>query len=1517
MMRPMDEVDQQYFSQFRSKNVLRTMNMPNRNGPRNQNEQQRIPIVSEQDDPSHYQHVIDTAGYKWPSEDRILRVIDTIRRLPPGYRTTMDLSGIPLGYLCMRLTRSDRHPYVLNGLYLTGVLRDFYTFLVESDSDFGGNKTVYRSVDQLHIKEFPLWKVEAMSPQDMGIFYSSTSFESYLEECIASKGGSDMNCYFLWENCSIARRNRMPQYIERNVFVTRTAGLSHIITKSYEKEFDFHDIRYTLFIPDGLQNCFTDAVRYGYLKRYAQLFSFPPSNQEEFMDPATGVLQTPYTVKEEYIDQLLMDIELERLGGGNAHQRERNRRKRILQHGFSTHEMNQRAALLIQKASIVPLVYRINGKPDFPYLKNYCNASVKLAPDTFLADSLLDFVSVLLMTDSGHILDPMKHKQYLSAPSASGLLHAISIYPTIMENTFTTYEDQIRFVQEVEKITVQFMKDMYTESTYCVGGESYDAAQVNESIQRIIDVQRDRHNHRLTDTLIFHSKKEKRKGNLRRQLKQYHERPPPTDIPLVIAYDIETVAYDITDEDTMKSKVWGPFQKNTSLMNDGEFLPLDCQIPFSVQWVPVNLSEGESAYAKKKIENWITPRSERADSTTLLNHPELLDLLSDGVTRPVDIILQPPRTCYGEDQLLGQCVHHFLREVGEYAIRHKYNQVFCYAHNGVSFDSYIILNYCLHPISKILKTSRGILSMTIEVPIEKDEILHTVLVTFRDTRVHIAGSLKAICKSFKVPSEWVKLDFPITMVNSTNCFHPEVIKISKPYGENDVLCLAYIVKRLNESLMNSEWEPADICNDRPPIVQFLTCMSMVKASTLNHFRKTVDGGDHGISCHAIDLPSLRHWIQEATMGGRANAYARSYASPHWPSIYQAFMRDDIDGLKRLYQVIRDEHTCKQVLDVTSLYPFAQSHSPLPLGDLFYMNRSDCESLIASVHCDDCIQAKTLCSFHRVTTRTDTPPFAIVLVHKISRNNSDTTTASFRNMCGRKLHHTGGLIYSQETPEEIMHRLGEKEQRNIQSYTHIDLYWMRKQGFTFEVICGLAWATSFTYASFIIPAFHKRIDAKKEGNKVLSEMLKLMYNSAYGVTTQRDIDESYFLTKLPPHLKDRCTSDPELVNYLLDKCDKQIGPDEEMDESITFPSGQTYIKKRKKQHINEFYGEQSPMHIGASILANARHIMNLLLFSEPSTLMTYTDTDSICIADHVASQLGPDLLNDREDAFMGTYKNDHNEGPHGENNHGARVVMSLIGTKKVKMHVTLNPNGEIKIFNTFKGLNPANHLPGEKDHMHSDYVDKIVTDSLIHIGLLGHAPDVQVTHWKRDLSHGVSISDHPQASKSDTYLGHSIGTRFAATPAGIVETFIPFGYPSHEMQPTDCIPLYNPTVDQYEDDPKRLSLLCASWGFSDPQHILEDTLAFSKKYYKKHNEKNTLDDPEFIYYMNVFNSINQNTSLYASDAMFTVITNEVVASPPDPVTFLKPIKNTSPGEHTSVFGAPSPRKLEPPAGPLNK
>lgn len=266
---PMTVDEVEFFRKYRSDLVLRGINMPNRIGPQTIREQARQFIVDERDDMDGYQREISRANHAFPSENRMVHLLKVIRSLKPGYRTSTDLRGVPLGYLCARLAQSERHSNVLQGLYLSGVLRDFSTYLIDSDPSHGGNKTVYRTVDQLHVKEFPLWKVDSFDPQDRDVLYgrsANMSFEKYLEECIATKGGSDLNCFFLWESCSIARRNHAPLYLERNVFVTRTAGLSHIITRSFETTFEYGDMKYYVFIPDGLDNCFHSAVSYAYLK---------------------------------------------------------------------------------------------------------------------------------------------------------------------------------------------------------------------------------------------------------------------------------------------------------------------------------------------------------------------------------------------------------------------------------------------------------------------------------------------------------------------------------------------------------------------------------------------------------------------------------------------------------------------------------------------------------------------------------------------------------------------------------------------------------------------------------------------------------------------------------------------------------------------------------------------------------------------------------------------------------------------------------------------------------------------------------------------------------------------------------------------------------------------------------------------------------------------------------------------------------------------------------------------------
>jgi hypothetical protein len=127
--------------------------------------------------------------------------------------------------------------------------------------------------------------------------------------------------------------------------------------------------------------------------------------------------------------------------------------------------------------------------------------------------------------------------------------------------------------------------------------------------------------------------------------------------------------------------------------------------------------------------------------------------------------------------------------------------------------------------------------------------------------------------------------------------------------------------------------------------------------------------------------------------------------------------------------------------------------------------------------------------------------------------------------------------------------------------------------------------------------------------------------------------------------------------------------------------------------------------------------------------------------------------------------------------------------------------------------------------------------LIDIAINGGTADpIRVTHWSRDLAHGVTISDHPQACSSYTYLGHSEGIKVAKTEAGVVECFVPFGYPHGG---TMDYAFYQHGKDDYRISGGRKEDLPVMWGCD-----LMDLYKFIDKYYEHADEEYTVNTPEY-------------------------------------------------------------------------
>lgn len=1065
------------------------------------------------------------------------------------------------------------------------------------------------------------------------------------------------------------------------------------------------------------------------------------------------------------------------------------------------------------------------------------------------------------------------------------MMHCIAVYPAPSffngnqihrVNTRVLGATRNLFISLINEDLTRFFKLMYKKKKYWETITELDIA-------RLVECQKIRYKEKVVNTLIFgkgggssgadggsSSSSFSATCAMSRPSKKRRETVEPEALPYyVCAYDLETI--DNCSEAHFEDRVWSPFSKRDILMKLDEdqkkmLDPIESQIPFSAQWVMVNASDTGEFLRRKKEEE------EKSGVSSIIQYPG---------AESSEFFLSDAHTELG-DGLLGKCITEMMVKVAEFTHFNGGKICYCYAHNGAHFDSYVLLQYQKFEISYILKTGRGILSVSIRVPISMTEInlklsaydyrvddLKTPKVTliFRDTILHVPGSLRRLCKGFNVPPEYCKLDFPIERVNYRNYNNPALKPLLKSYGENDVKALAVIMVKINNLIGASPWRPANITNFKPPITQFITCMAMIRASTRLHFEKVLPNFMHP---KAIDIAALRRWVQDAAKGGRVNAYAKTYVSPFTQLILMAALSRDEELLKGYYSLMTERKQCMQVLDFTSLYPYAMDSCPMPTGALFFLPADACLRDIDAIGCSECDRLLSLCPKHRCTfnnndslsTPTELRPFSIIIVKNIVYKGFSADGSTKRNMCGRKVFNKNtdkplSLLYSLESDEEFSARSnspyysGTSETlHSTEGFTNIDLYWMRRQGFSFEIVGGFSFAVTSVYNLFIGPAFKERIKAKKEGNKLLSDFLKLNYNGSFGITTQQDILDCYFVTRINESLhyidpRESVVRKEIYKSKMGHHVDGLTACEELTGEATHLPNRQSIFQKTKKEHLGEYFADQSPMQIGAAVLAWSRHIANLVMFNISDDDQTYTDTDSIAISQAAIDSLPQlqALIKNEDDAPLGSLKNDHAEN----NGTDPRVFLSMIGAKKVKMHLTLNQEGKITVFNTFKGLNVATQSKNP-----AKFAEYITAKTLFHLNVESSSPAVEVTAWRRDLQHGVSISNHLQHLSPDTYLEDCKGTFIKHTPCGIIEFFIPHGskHPVHypvfvSNTEENCIGR-NPCCTQGEW--RRKNLENDVWGGYLTVGLFEK---FLEDYYVGYDKPEVIDTPEFRQIENAF------------------------------------------------------------------
>lgn len=1420
-------------------------------------------------------------------------VLDVILRMPRGFRTKVDLPflrGVPLGLLIYKLSRRAVELFgndSIMGQFVLGGTMVRFKNRVDISSQGRPSidnpdvpyypKSISQDVDYFYFRQLPLDRVEYDWPFDRSTqdYIRGTTFRGhprislidYMREFTGTDEGSDMTFFVMGHGAFIYRRFR--NFREEgyeganrrfNTRMIRSGGLRQVLYRSY---LGFIGSGYSFYIPSGSDgNCFEASLRWCYIK------STDSSQIGVFNKIWAGIMR-----------ELGERIRI----SGEEYER------KYKSNGFPTDQMRD----------ISYSFYWITGyKPELWYSANKTTRWQNLLyraswrnDGTFKGMPLereeYGRLAMFQMDDSGLIRDDKRRardskaceeeESYFKKAAYNGelgrMMHCVGIHPAPPCFAASVPPMLARGRALIEKAVNEqskaFFNMMYERKRYWK-----DITEVDISI--LVETQRNRYQEKCVSTLIFNPESSKRlkdsngvledgkskKGDW--QLRKWEKEGCKPQY-YVVAYDLETVS-NLLDLH-LSGRVYHPYSRESditslSLVDRTMYDPGECQIPFSAQWIVVNSSDRGTYLDRKTVEASNMVHGAGGINTSTFFTPD-----HDSPNK--EFFLSRAHTEKG-DNLLGKCVEDMLINIAVYVHARGGKHAYCYAHNGSRFDAFVVLQYQRFEITRILKTSRGVMTVSIRVPIEMtyptlpgevyDYRIHDVEtpkvnIILRDTMLHVPGSLSRLCKGFNVPKEYCKLEFPIQKVNGFNYTNPAIASLIEAYGENDVKALGVIIVRINDLIGASPWKPANLKSLKPPIAQFVTCMGMIRASTRVHFNKYLPRGLHP---QAIDIPALRGWLQMATIGGRVNAYAKTYTSHYAGVIMQAALNKDVERLQRIYKKMLAANSCMQVLDFTSLYPFAMDSCPMPTGRLKTASVPYCWESIEAIGCADCDLQLSLCPRHRGDfNKIDgnvNRPFVIIIVKNVGYMSCHLK----RNMCARKSYLASTqkptlLAYTLEEGEEYRERMkGKEEIRDTQAFTNIDLYWMLRQGFNFEVVGGFEFEVSNVYNLFIGPAFQDRIRAKKEGNKLLSDFLKLNYNGSFGITTQQDITDSFFTARIDDSLKDVDPRTPEVRQAIYRATSEHKGEGLEAVEELTgeafyLPNGQVIFQKRKKEHLSEFYADQSPMQIGAAVLAWSRHIANLVMFNINEEDQTYTDTDSIAINNALTvnnPRLAAMICN-RDDAPLGSLKNDHAEN----NGTEPRIFFSMIGTKKVKCHMTLNEEGKIRIFNTFKGLNVATQLEGGVKTMHPEYAEYISAKTLLYLNVQSSSPPVEVTSWKRDLQQGVSIGNHLQSLSPDTYLEDCKGTLVKNKPYGTVEFFVPHG----------CIvephfPVYRDETNGYEctqGQARRSKLLTDIWKGIESEQLVQD---FIEDYYSEVNKEFVPDSEEYRQILKVFDEI---------------------------------------------------------------
>ena len=512
-----------------------------------------------------------------------------------------------------------------------------------------------------------------------------------------------------------------------------------------------------------------------------------------------------------------------------------------------------------------------------------------------------------------------------------------------------------------------------------------------------------------------------------------------------------------------------------------------------------------------------------------------------------------------------------------------------HAHNGSSFDTWIILNNLpcdisfvtiyRHIVGDIIKNGKGIISLKVfNGLIHKNNKQIPQYLHFRCGMTRLNYSLKKLGKTFELPKELLKTEMNHDEIDANN--YKDKKDIWLPYVKKDVLCTAYSYARYIEAM------------------EELTGFSMKDCLSLpglgwKYFNSLRTEEDEPI--YTYNDKYMRWFVRQSIKGGRVCAFNQYDISKHCDDILKIINKelavkgtvyDTIEAYmeykNKYFKIFEKEYESQfndyreEDLDEKEKYineklSELRSHKIIKRIELIHLLWDfDAVSLYPSAMWDE----------NSIYPRIETG-------YAFTRDMNDELVEKFNNQtfnkCSAilkiKYYNPKNLIVQHIPIKEKEKKIEINRMRNgyiIDTLTYVDIQEIVKiGGKVVQIYEGIIYRENFKVSPFrkvIDKLFALRQKYKDEGNNVMQLLVKLMMNSLYGENIRKDIEEKFscksemwMQTEYDERVKDywKITN----INYIV----KMIDDIELKDE----------IKK-----INTM-----PLHLGAFVLSNSKRIMN--------------------------------------------------------------------------------------------------------------------------------------------------------------------------------------------------------------------------------------------------------------------------------------------------------------------------------------